>query len=64
MSTLKFQIRHPNGHVEHLTVDGEARHDRSRRPLRGSACPSISRRSRPILIQQTGAAIYAKSPLV
>ncbi len=60
MSTLKFQIRHPNGHVEHLTVEGErvmigaGAHCELRLPVDQSALEAV-------LIQQTGAAIYAKA---
>ena len=60
MSFLKFQIRHPNGHIEHLNVDGErvmicsGAHCEIRLPIDQSALEAV-------LVSQTAAGIYAKA---
>ncbi len=60
MSFLKFQIRHPNGQIEHLNVDGErvmigsGAHCEIRLPVDQSALESV-------LVQQTAGGVYAKA---
>jgi len=60
VSFLKFQIRHPNGHIEHLNVDGErvmigsGAHCEIRLPIDQSALEAV-------LVSQTAAGIYAKA---
>jgi hypothetical protein len=60
VSFLKFQIRHPNGQVEHLNVDGErvmigsGAHCEIRLPIDQAALESV-------LVQQTSAGVYAKA---
>ncbi len=60
MSFLKFQIRHPNGQVEHLSVEGErvmigsGAHCEIRLPMDQSALEAV-------LVQQTAAGVYAKA---
>lgn len=60
MSFLKFQIRHPNGQVEHLNVDGErvmigsGAHCEIRLPVDQAALESV-------LVQQTASGVYAKA---
>ena len=60
MSFLKFQIRHPNGQIEHLNVDGErvmigaGAHCEIRLPVDQSALEAV-------LVQQTAAGVYAKA---
>jgi hypothetical protein len=60
VSFLKFQIRHPNGQVEHLNVEGErvmigsGAHCEIRLPIDQSALEAV-------LVQQTAAGIYAKA---
>jgi len=60
VSFLKFQIRHPNGQIEHLNVDGErvmigsGAHCEIRLPVDQSALEAV-------LVQHTAAGIYAKA---
>jgi hypothetical protein len=60
MSFLRFQIRHPNGQVEHLNVDGErvmigsGAHCEIRLPVDQAALESV-------LVQQTASGVYAKA---
>jgi hypothetical protein len=60
VSFLKFQIRHPNGQIEHLNVDGErvmigaGAHCEIRLPVDQSALEAV-------LVQQTAAGVYAKA---
>jgi hypothetical protein len=60
MSFLKFQIRHPNGQIENLNVDGErvmigsGAHCEIRLPVDQSALEAV-------LVQQTASGVYAKA---
>jgi hypothetical protein len=60
VSFLRFQIRHPNGQVEHLNVDGErvmigsGAHCEIRLPIDQAALEAV-------LVQQTASGIYAKA---
>jgi hypothetical protein len=60
VSFLKFQIRHPNGQIEHLNVDGErvmigaGAHCEIRLPVDQAALEAV-------LVQQTAAGVYAKA---
>jgi hypothetical protein len=60
VSFLRFQIRHPNGQVEHLNVDGErvmigsGAHCEIRLPVDQAALESV-------LVQQTASGVYAKA---
>ena len=60
MSFLRFQIRHPNGQVEHLNVEGErvmigsGAHCEIRLPVDQAALESV-------LVQQTAGGVYARA---
>jgi hypothetical protein len=60
MSFLRFQIRHPNGQVEHLNVEGErvmigsGAHCEIRLPVDQAALEAV-------LVQQTASGIYARA---
>jgi len=60
VSVLKFQIRHPNGQVEHLNVESErvmigaGAHCEIRLPVDQCALEAV-------LVQQTAAGVYAKA---